>query len=210
MKLRTMVCVAVAGLILFGISPADAKKAKQFTLASGETLELAKQKMKGVDGGSVSVADAAGKKGTLVVFTCNACPYVKAWEERIADLGNAYSKKGIGVIAINANDPDRVAADGFEQMKQKAKTRGMSFPYVVDETSKVAKEFGATRTPEVFLFDAKGQLVYHGAVDDNVKDASAVTEKYLEDALDAVLAGEKVQVAETKAIGCTIKWRPGV
>lgn len=164
-------------------------------------------KMKNVDGRDLSVADVEGKKGTLVIFTCNACPYVKAWEERIVGLGNEYSAKGVGVIAINSNDPGIVPEDGFDTMKDRAKKRSMSFPYVVDEGSAVAKAFGATRTPEAFLFDAEGKLVYHGTVDDNFKEPDKVTKRYLKDALEAVVSGQPVPLAETKALGCGIKFK---
>jgi len=163
-------------------------------------------KMKGVDGKEVSIKDVMGAKGTLVVFTCNACPYAKGWETRIVDLGNAYAAKGIGMIAINANDPKVVADDGYDQMVTRAKERGMKYPYVMDATSEVAKAFGAARTPEAFLFDAQGKLVYHGAVDDNVESAEKVSKTYLKDALDSVVAGKEVSVKETKAVGCGIKW----
>ena len=103
----------------------------------------------------------------LVVFTCNACPYAKAWEERIVALGNEYRAQGIGAIAINANDPAIVAGDSYDGMQEVAKERNLQFPYVVDAGSQVARAFGATRTPEAFLFDAEGKLVYHGTIDDN-------------------------------------------
>jgi thioredoxin-related protein len=148
-----------------------------------------------------------GQKGTLVIFTCNACPYVKGWESRTVELGNAYAGKGIGVIAINANDPKVVADDGYDQMVGRAKERGIQYPYVVDATSEVARAFGATRTPEAFLFDAQGKLVYHGTIDDNVESPEKVSKTYLKDALEAVSAGKDVAVKETKAIGCGIKWR---
>lgn len=205
--------IAMAGLALVMAATsawtATAKEAPKFNI-QGKSLEQASTKMLDVKGKKVSIEDVAGKKGTLVVFTCNACPYAKGWEDRIAALGNEFSKKGVGVIAVNSNDPERVAEDSYEVMKDRAKELKLKFPYVVDDTSKVAKEFGATRTPEVFLFDSNGELVYHGAVDDNVRDASAVQETYLEDALTAVVGGEPVPVASTKAIGCTIKWRSGV
>lgn len=164
-------------------------------------------KMKDVSGRLVSIADVQGAKGTMVMFSCNACPWVKAWETRIAELGNAAPEMGIGVIVINPNDPAKVPEDSYEVMQTRAKERGFKFPYVVDETSGVAKAFGATRTPEVFLFDANGQLVYHGAIDDNAREPEKVEKRYLADALAAVAAGRPVPVAKTKALGCTIKWR---
>lgn len=164
-------------------------------------------KMKDVSGRMFSIADVRGEKGTMVIFSCNACPWVKAWEARIAELGNRAPEMGIGVIVINPNDPAKVAEDSYEVMQERARERGFKFPYVVDDTSGVAKAFGATRTPEVFLFDAAGKLVYHGAIDDNAREPEKVEKHYLADAMRAVAAGKPVPVAQTKAIGCTIKWR---
>jgi peroxiredoxin len=175
-------------------------------LELGATAPKADVKMKNVDGKELTITEIAGKQGTLVVFTCNHCPWAKAWEERIAALGNEYAKRGIGVIALNANDPKTNAADGFDGMVERAKQRNFEFAYVVDSGSTVAKAFGAERTPEVFLFDAKGQLVYHGTIDDNAENAAAVKQHYLRDALESVAAGQPVAVAETKALGCTIKY----
>lgn len=172
----------------------------------GAGIPDADVKMKNVDGKQISIAEAAGKQGTLVVFTCNHCPFAKAWEKRIAALGNEYAGKGVGVIAINSNDPTANANDGFDGMVERAKALGLQFPYVVDRGSKVAKAFGAERTPEVYLFDAQGALVYHGTVDDNAEDAAKVTKPYLADALAAVAAGKPVDVKQTKALGCTIKF----
>jgi hypothetical protein len=177
-------------------------------LALGAKAPMAKTKMKNVDGKQLSIADvAAGKSGTLVIFTCNHCPFAKDWEQRIVELGNDYSKRGIGVLLVNANDPKTHAEDGFEEMQTRAKTRGMKIPYVVDETSGVARAFGASVTPEAFLFDKGGKLVYHGAVDDNRKQPDKVQARYLKDALDAVLAGKPPAVPETKSLGCGIKFR---
>jgi peroxiredoxin len=182
-------------------------------LSSAQALELgdsapaADVEMKNVDGSKVSIASAAGPKGTLVLFTCNHCPWVKAWEKRIARIGNDARKRGIGVIAVNSNDPKAYPEDRYEVMKKRAKKHRIAFPYTVDATSDVARAFGATRTPEAFLFDAEGALVYHGVVDDNARAAKKVKSHYLADAVDAVLAGKPVPVAETKALGCTIKFR---
>ncbi|MFN7964228.1 MAG: thioredoxin family protein [Acidobacteriota bacterium] len=176
-------------------------------LAIGSTAPMADTKLKNVDGNMLSIADAKGAKGTLVLFSCNHCPFVIAWEDRIVALGNAAQAAGVGVIQINSNDPSAHAEDGFDQMVTRAKEKGMQFPYVVDGTSGIAKAFGATRTPEAFLFDASGKLVYHGTIDDNVQDAAAVKETYLKNAIDAVASGKAPAVKETKAIGCGIKFR---
>jgi peroxiredoxin len=177
-------------------------------LALGDAAPMATVRMKNVDGREISIADVAGRKGTLVVFTCNACPWVKAWQSRIAEIGNRSLKQGIGVIAVNANDPGVVPEDDYPVMQKNARKLRLAFPYVVDASSDVARAFGATRTPEVFLFDANGRLVYHGTIDDNAKQPGQVKVRYLDDAVRAVLAGRTVAPAETKALGCSIKFRP--
>ena len=152
-------------------------------------------KMKGVDGRETTLGEVKGAKGTLVVFTCNACPWAKAWEERIVALGNEYAKKGVGVIAVNSNDPGKVAEDGYDIMKARAAEKGFAFPYVVDATSNVARAFGATRTPEAFLFDAQGRLVYHGTIDDNAQEPGGVKERYLAAKVtDTVTISKDIQV----------------
>ena len=185
---------------------ATALAAPAAALQLGDPVPQRDVKMHSVDGRELSIADAAGNKGTLVIFTCNHCPWAKAWQSRIASLGNTYRQRGIGVIAINANDPAAVTEDGFEAMVTRAKEVGFQFPYVVDAGSKVARAFGAERTPEAFVFDAAGKLVYHGTIDDNAEDANQVKQHYLDDALDAVATGKPVGLAETKALGCSIKF----
>jgi peroxiredoxin len=176
-------------------------------LKIGDKAPMTTVKMKNVDGSEVSVADVAGKEGTLVIFSCNHCPFVKAWEGRITEISNAYKDKGVGVIIINSNDPTEFAEDSFEQMQKRAQKLGLKVPYVVDATSDVARAYGATRTPEAFLFDKEGKLVYHGAIDDS-KNAADVEKHFLRDALDALLAGKPAPVQETKFVGCSIKFRP--
>jgi peroxiredoxin len=168
---------------------------------------MADTPMAGVDGKSASIAAAAGKQGTLVIFMCHHCPWVKAWQDRIARIGNAAGRQGIGVIAINSNDPAAYPEDDLAGMRAQAKQLKLAFPYVVDATSDVARAFGATRTPEAFLFDASGKLVYHGTVDDNAQNEKAVAKPWLEQAMAAVAGGQAVPTSETKAFGCSIKFR---
>jgi nitrous oxide reductase accessory protein NosL len=194
-----MACVALAWLT---IGAGEARG-----LALGEPAPAADVRMKNVDGREISIAEVAGTKGTLVLFMCNACPWVKAWRARIVAIGNRCRQEQIGMIAINSNDPGTVPEDDFPTMQKDAKTFRMRFPYVVDATSGVAAAFGATRTPEAFLFDAGGRLVYHGTIDDNAKEPGRVKARYLEDALRAVREGRAVAAAETKALGCSIKFR---
>lgn len=167
-------------------------------------------KLKNVDGKMVSLADYKDAKGFIVVFTCNHCPFAKAYEDRIIALDNKYRSKGYPVVAINPNDPTAVAEDDYATMQQRAKAKNYPFPYLVDGTQDIAKTYGATRTPHVFVLQKSGSdyiVKYIGAIDDNSDDAKAVKEKYVEEAVDALLAGKPVTTSNTKAIGCGIKWK---
>ena len=200
----TRAALLAASLVLVSGAPVKAD-----SLALGAKAPMATTRMKTAAGKDVSIADVKGARGTLVVFTCNACPWAKKWEERIVTLGNEAGAKGIGMIAINSNDPKVNADDSYDVMKTRARERGMKFAYAYDATSDVARAFGATRTPEAFLFDANGKLVYHGTIDDNADDAAAVKDPYLANAVNAVASGKPVATAETKALGCGIKFRGG-
>ncbi|HVP40250.1 MAG TPA: thioredoxin family protein [Candidatus Saccharimonadales bacterium] len=188
-------------------SPATAA-APAGPLEIGQPAPLRDLPMKSVDGSEVSIASAAGKRGTLVIFMCNHCPWVQAWQGRIAAIGSRALELGVGVIAVNPNDPEALPTDDYASMVAQAGKLSLKFPYVVDSTSDLARAFGATRTPEAFLFDAKGKLVYHGTVDDNARNEDAVKQPWLKDAVEAVAAGRKVAAAETKALGCSMKLRP--
>jgi len=177
------------------------------TLAIGQPAPMRETSLKSVDGKDVTLAGAAGEKGTLVIFMCNHCPWVKMWQTRIATIGNLALVQGIGVVAVNSNDPSAFPEDAFEEMVARSKQLEFHFPYVVDATSDLARAFGATRTPEAFLFNAKGKLVYHGTIDDNARDEGAVSQPWLRQAVEAVAAGRTVRVAETKALGCSVKLR---
>jgi len=200
---------AVVALAATPVTPAFAQQdaPAPTPIALGTAIPMADAKLKNVDGKEMTIASAKGKKGTLVIFTCNACPWAKKWQTRVAKIGNDAVKRGIGVVAINSNDPLRNAEDGFDVMQTRAKELGMKFAYAMDRTSEVAGAFGASRTPEAFLFDASGALVYHGAIDDNADDAAKVTKPYLENAVSSVAAGKAVPTAQTKALGCSIKYR---
>lgn len=166
--------------------------------------------LKNVDGKMVSMADYKDAKGFIVVFTCNHCPFAIAYEQRIMALDVKYRPLGYPVIAINPNDPAIVPDDSFENMVSHSKDKGYTFPYVFDETQEVAKAFGATKTPHVFLLnkqDKKLVLEYIGAIDNNTDDGTKADKKYVENAVDALLAGKSPEVKETKAIGCGVKWK---
>jgi len=167
-------------------------------------LPLADEKMKDVSGKEISLNNAKTAKGLLVIFSCNTCPYVKLSESRIKELSDDCIKQGIGCIIVNSNEGQRTEDDSFDEMVKYATAQKFTCSYVVDANSKLADAFGATRTPQCFLFNNKG-LVYKGAIDDNVKDPSLVKAHYLKDAIDALAKNEIPKLQETKSIGCTIK-----
>lgn len=165
-------------------------------------------KLKNIDGNMVSLSDYDDAKGFIIAFTCNTCPFAKAYEDRIIALDKMYASKGYPVIAINPNNPMVQPGDSFKAMQMRAKEKGYTFPYLVDEGQHVYLKFGATKTPHMFVLQKtkQGNMVkYIGAIDDNYKDASAVKTKYVENAVDALLKGEEIKEKETKAIGCSIK-----
>ena len=173
-------------------------------LEIGAAIPKADYKMLDVNGKEVTLADVKGENGLLVMFSCNTCPYVKLSETRIREVAAFAKRNKIGVIVVNSNEAQREAEDSYDEMKKYAKAQGYDFSYVVDKNSQLANAFGATRTPHVFLFDKKG-LVYRGAIDDNIKDATAVKESFLKDAIVAVGVGKPVKVNSTKSVGCSIK-----
>ena len=165
-------------------------------------------KLKNIDGKQVSLSDYSTAKGFIVVFTTNHCPYAKAYENRIVALDKKYNTKGYPVIAINPNNPDKNEQDSFENMQIRAKQKGFTFPYLLDEGQKIYPQYGATKTPHVYILEKENEeliVKYIGAIDDNYQDVNAVEEKFVENAVDELLAGEEVSVKTTKAIGCSIK-----
>ena len=192
---RTFALAALVLALWAGMAGAGADR-----LAIGQPAPMADLMMKNIDGGELSIAGAAGEYGTLVMFSCNSCGSVLAYQERIAMYLNKFQEAGVGVIVINPNDPAKAAVDGFEGMQERAKELGFEFPYVVDATSDVARAFGATRTPEVYLFDTDGLLVYTGGIDDS-KDPEQVEETFMADAVKALIAGDEIAVRETRALG---------
>lgn len=165
--------------------------------------------LKNVDGSMMRMADRSDVKGYIVVFTCNHCPYSIAYEDRIIDLHNTFAPKGYPVIAINPNDSTITPDDSYSKMIQRAKDKKFPFPYVLDGTQNIAKTYGATRTPHVFVVEkqSKGFVVrYIGAIDNNAEDAKAATETYVAKAVNALLAGISPSPETVKAVGCGIKW----
>jgi peroxiredoxin len=161
-------------------------------------------RLKNVDGRMLSLADYKDAKGFIIIFDCNTCPYSKAYNQRIIALNDTYLSKGFPVIAINANDGN---GDSFEDMVRISKNKNYKYPYLFDETQKVAKTYGATNTPHVFILTNKLKVVYIGTIDDNARDAEAASKHYVADAVNALIANKPVPITKTKALGCGIRWR---
>jgi len=165
-------------------------------------------KLKNIDGKMVSLADYKDAKGYIVIFTCNTCPYAVQYEDRIIALDKKYAKEGFPVVAIMPNDPEVQPGDNMKAMKARAASKGFTFPYLIDDGQKIYPQYGATKTPHVYLLEKtkEGNVVkYIGAIDDNYKDAAAVNTKYVEEAVDALLDGKNIEETKTRAIGCSIK-----
>ena len=197
-KITSVLCLLILGAFTLngdGYEPGD--DASDFNL-------------KDISDTMVTLADYKDAKGFIVTFTCNHCPFAVKYEDRIIALNNKYKTKGYPVIAINPNDSIQYPSDAFSKMKVRAQEKGFNFPYLHDESQAVAKSYGALKTPHIYILKKekkKLKVKYVGAIDDNYKDASKVKKKYAENALDELLAGKKVSVKKTKAIGCGIKWK---
>jgi peroxiredoxin len=164
--------------------------------------------LQNVDGRMISLSTVSEAKGYIVVFTCNHCPYAQLYEQRIINLHKKFAPKGFPVIAINPNSPEVVPEDSFEAMQQRAAEKKYPFLYLCDSDQTVYQEFGATRTPQVFVLDKDRYVRYIGAIDDNPESASNVNTRYVENAVNALLRGDMPEVDFTRAVGCTIKKKP--
>jgi peroxiredoxin len=166
--------------------------------------------LKNVSGSEISLAGIENAKGFIVVFMCNTCPVVKAYEDRIIDLNKKFSAKGYPVVAINSNDKTISPGDSYDEMKKTAKSQGYDFQYLYDESQDVTRRFGATNTPHVYVLskkEGKLKVEYVGAIDNNSDESANADKKYVEDAVNALLKGSQVAVVQTKAVGCSIKWK---
>ena len=160
----------------------------------------------GVDGRNHTLEEYDDAPLLAIVWSCNHCPYVIAWEGRMKALQEEYGDRGFRLVAISSNDAENYPADSFEAMRARAKSQEFNFDYLYDEDQSVAGKYGPERTPEVFLFDRDRRLVYHGAIDDS-REEGAVTQRYARDAIEALLAGQDPPLSETPPVGCTVKWR---
>ena len=161
--------------------------------------------LKGVDEKNHSLQDYS-KRGLLIIFMCNHCPYVKAKIEAIKEIHKKFNED-IAIIGINSNDPLEVPEDDFEHMKMIAKENNFQFDYLIDETQEIAKKYGAVCTPDPFLFDSEKKLVFHGRIDDAMKPDATVSEKVMINNIEKLLAGKKIQKDFDPSIGCSIKWK---
>lgn len=165
-------------------------------------------KLENVDGNMVSLSDYNDAKGYIVIFTCNTCPYAQAYEDRIIALDKKYKSQGYPVIAIMPNDTDAKPGDNLSAMKKRSAAKGFGFPYLIDKEQTIYPQYGATKTPHVYILkktDKGNEVKYIGAIDDNYKDAAAVTIKYVESAVNSLLSGSEIKETKTRAIGCSIK-----
>lgn len=200
MKTRTLFASLILSLFIISAVQAQYKVGDVVTDFS----------LKNVDNKTVSLAQYASAKGFIVVFTCNSCPVAKKYESRVEQLDKDFSSKGFPVIAISSNDVQVNPGDSFEDMQKRAKGEAYTFPYLYDESQAVAKQFGATNTPHVYVVAREGnQMVvkYIGAIDNNADDASKADKKYVADAVNSLIAGKSLAITATKAIGCGIKWK---
>ena len=175
-------------------------------LKIGDEMPETNYQLNDISGNQITLNEIKGKNGTLIIFSCNTCPWVIRWEDRYVEIASSYLKRDIGMIAINSNVARFKGDDSLNKMKKHAKEKKYNFPYAQDPKAKLAYAFGATKTPHVYLFNDKGNLVYRGAIDDNARDADAVEEPFLSNAIDQLLAGQKIKKTTSKAIGCSIKF----
>ncbi len=196
MKNLLLILLAATGITAFTVAD---------SLPIGSEMPMADHKMLDVSGVKVSMKDQVKENGVLVMFSCNTCPYVLKNQQRTINIANFATKMGYGVILLNSNEAQRKSDDSFGEMKLYAKQQPYYWNYVIDQDHRVADAFGAKRTPECFLFDKNLKLVYHGAIDDNPSDETAVSLTHLRNAIDQAARGKEVTVKETRSVGCTIK-----
>lgn len=174
-------------------------------LPIGASMPKADVKLTAIYGSDGTLADARKENGLLVIFSCNTCPYVIKNQARNNEVAAFAESKGVGVIILNSNEAQRDGADSPKEMKKYAAAQQYKWTYAIDKNAEIADAFGATRTPEVYLFDKQNKLVYHGAIDDNPSDATAVTRHHLKEAITDLTSGREISVKTSKSVGCSIK-----
>lgn len=201
-KLGFILASAIAVCAVFAFSGGE----EYTTLKIGDKAPKTDYKMVSTNGDEMSIGSMKMENGTLVIFSCNTCPFVIAWEDRYPDIAQWASDAQVGYCLINSNEAKRKGEDSMEEMIKHAKDKGYpEIPYLVDTNSELANAFGAKTTPHVFLFDKNWNLVYEGAIDDNHKDKDAAEDLYLKNALQNLSVGKEIDPNDTKAVGCSIK-----
>ncbi len=200
-KINMLLSGFLVGLLIVGTGLSQQME----ELPIGSDAPMTDLSMQTVSGEEITLKQAADENGLVVIFSCNTCPWVERWEDRYPMVFDITEKNKIGMIALNPNEDYRERGDGMQDMVLRAKKMKYEFPYALDKGHKIADAFGATRTPHIYLFDADMKLVYVGAIDDNARDANAVESFYLKDAIEQMVAGEKITQSKTKSLGCTIK-----
>lgn len=197
--MKPFVCLLLIGLTGIAFhAPVD-------PLPIGSPIPAAAVKMKDISGKILSLNDVKTNQGLLVMFSCNTCPYVIKNQERTRQVGAYAAQKNLGFIILNANEGSRSGDESYKAMQAYASAQGYQWPYAVDSNNELADAFGASRTPEVFLFNGKGKLVYRGAIDDSPADPAKISRQHLKVAIDEMLSGQPVSVTESRSVGCGIK-----
>lgn len=198
MKKTVLGLLLLPAMVLFAFTMKD-------PLPLGSGVPKADNKLQDISGKEITLRNAMKENGLLVMFSCNTCPVVINNQARTREICQFATNKGIGVVLLNANEANRKSSESLTAMQQYAKEQGYSWYYAEDKNNELADAFGATRTPECFLFDKNGKLVYHGAIDDSPYSATSVTRHHLKEAIDEVLSGKEVSVKQSRSVGCSIK-----
>lgn len=205
MKKLLFLPLAIAFGGIMSCNSNDSSPAGSDKLPVGSKIPKADVKMKDITDTEITLKDAFKMNGLLVMFSCNTCPYVVKNQDRTKEISKYALDNNIGVILLNSNEGQRDGDDSFEEMKKYAKEQGYNWHYVVDQNSVLADAFGATRTPECFLFNKEESLVYHGAIDDNPSDAANIKRAHLKEAINEMVNGKEVAVKTSLSVGCSIK-----
>lgn len=192
-----------AVLVMLGISSTAIAQTRALSL--GAKAPEANREVEDTSGRKLTLQGVNGSNGLLVVFTCNTCPWVAKWEDRMNELYDLTRAHNLGMITLNPNERIRNRGESIEDMKKRAQKQAYKFYYALDKDNKLADAFGATRTPEVFLFDQSLKLVYHGAIDDNANKPDAVKKRYTANAINDLINGNEIPKRMIKLVGCTIK-----
>lgn len=206
MKLQNLLYVIIILPVVSLLAYLPVEDKSENRLKIGAKAPLTDVEVTDVSGKVITLEEVAEENGLIVNFSCNTCPWVKAWEDRYNPIANMAKENGIGVIMLNPNAAIRDKGESMIDMQDRAKSSNYNFYYALDEQAKLAETFGATRTPDIFLFNSDMELVYTGAIDDNAKSSQKVDQPYLKNAIVNLVEGKEIDPKTTKALGCTIKW----